>query len=126
MCSKSQWFGIIGDGTCQRCSGLKPPTMYLACVLCKTPFYFDGYACVLAANIPNMSTTSTITACPANFIARLSPVTNQTIKCVCSIAAGYYTSNNSCLSCTLQPVPGVATANCLACSVTSGFYNTSR
>jgi hypothetical protein len=126
ICSKTQWYGINAKGTCQQCSTMTPSTMYLACVLCRAPFYFDGYICTQGSNIPNMATSTTITACPTNYVARANPITNQTNQCVCSIAIGYYTSGTSCLSCTTQPIAGIIPASCIACSVTFGFYNTSQ
>jgi hypothetical protein len=94
----------------------------MACVICKTPFYYDGFVCVLSSLIGNMSTAS---ACPANYVPYNNVVTNRTQRCVCSINAGYYSSNSSCLPCSSQPPAGIPSSSCQACSLNSGFYNTS-
>jgi hypothetical protein len=119
VCSRSQWYGIITNGSCVACSSLTQ-SLYLACVTCRSPFYYNGNACIQSATIGNINIATN--ACPANFVFTASPVNNQTLRCVCSFVAGYYTNANSCLSCTTQPIPGIATTNCLTCSVASGFY----
>ena len=120
ICSHTQWYGIVANGTCQVCSSLTPSSLYLACVTCQPPFYYDGYVCLMSSKIGNIVTTTN--ACPANFIFAANPVTNETLRCVCSHAAGYYTNASSCLSCTTQPIPGVAVTDCIACSLTANFY----
>jgi hypothetical protein len=117
ICDRTQWYAIIGT-SCQACSSLTG-SLYVSCILCVSPFLFNGYSCISNSLISNYNVVSQ--SCPANFKINKNPITNQTINCVCSSALGFYTNASFCLSCSTQPPNGVSTSSCINCSLASGF-----
>jgi hypothetical protein len=61
-------------------------------------------------------------ACASNSILKKNLLTNDTISCVCSLTAGFYTYGSTCLSCTTELKPNMASSDCLACNNEAGFY----
>lgn len=113
ICDRTQWYSITGT-SCQACSSLSS-SLYVACILCVSPFIFNGYSCVLNSLIVNYNTG--LNSCPTNYVSNKNPITNQTISCVCSSVAGYYTNASVCLSCSIQSLNGINSTSCISCSV---------
>lgn len=93
LCRVSGYF--LNGTTCQTCSSAP---VVSSCNSCLTPtFINNGYGCRLATTIINIVAITGI--CASNYVLNKNPITNETISCVCSLSAGYYTNGSSCRSC---------------------------
>jgi hypothetical protein len=119
MCSVANGYYSSG-GQCLSCNTTNSKiTSY--CLSCTINFFNDGYLCY-NGSAPSLNYNTTIGSCDTGYAYKKNVLTNETIGCICSSAAGNYLNSTACLPCSTGKPSNVTVAQCTSCTLANGFF----